>query len=129
MRTFARLLPALGWMVVIFVLSARSRIPRTPGLSVEFSAVIGHLIAYGVLAALIYFATPPGLPRHTRAVVAFGGAVLYGVSDEFHQSFVPGRDASLFDIGVNVAGALAAVALILTLAPCQRGASPRGNRA
>jgi VanZ family protein len=33
-------------------------------------------------------------------------ASLYGVFDEWHQSFVPGRYASLTDVALDVAGAV-----------------------
>jgi VanZ family protein len=32
------------------------------------------------------------------------GLVLFAVSDEFHQSFVPGRTASLMDVGLDLIG-------------------------
>jgi VanZ family protein len=48
-------------------------------------------------------------------VSAVVGAALYGVTDEFHQSFVPGRDASVFDLIVNTIGATVAVVLWIRL--------------
>jgi VanZ family protein len=40
-----------------------------------------------------------------RMVSAFAIASLYGVFDEWHQCFVPGRYASLTDVTLDVAGA------------------------
>ena len=34
------------------------------------------------------------------------GLVLFAVSDEIHQSFIPGRTASYMDIGLNMVGIL-----------------------
>jgi VanZ family protein len=36
-------------------------------------------------------------------------AVLYAVTDEFHQGFVAGRHESALDVGIDAAGALLAV--------------------
>jgi VanZ family protein len=33
-------------------------------------------------------------------------ALLYGLSDEWHQSFVPGRSASIYDVAADLIGAL-----------------------
>ena len=46
----------------------------------------------------------------TYAMV-FGAATLYAISDELHQSFVPGRSASIADVGLDVIG-IATVVLL-----------------
>lgn len=111
MTFLRRWLPAVLWMGLIFFLSSRETLPRPAGLSPSFEAVAGHFGAYAVLALLL-FAGLGGRGRRPdrRAVIAFAIAVLYGVSDELHQSFVPGRDPSTLDVGVDALGA--AVALL-----------------
>lgn len=64
-----------------------------------------HAGNFGVLAALLYLATG-------RAWLAVLLASLYGVSDELHQAFVPGRSADPADWLADTAGALAAVLLV-----------------
>lgn len=111
-----RLIPAIAWMGIIFAMSSQSTIPQTPSLPADLIAIAGHLVAFGVLAALLYLGLASWLPgTGLRAAVAFVMTVLYGVSDEFHQSFVPGRDASLFDVVVDGIGAAVALAIILVL--------------
>ena len=63
---------------------------------------IAHATEYAVLGALLVRAT--GRPR-TAAVLG----VLYAVSDEVHQGFVPGRHASPLDVGIDVVGVLLGV--------------------
>ena len=45
-------------------------------------------------------------------LLAFAISVLYGVSDEYHQSFVPGRDPSLLDWLVDALGAATALGIV-----------------
>jgi VanZ family protein len=92
-------------MAVIFYLSSIPDIPITEPL-----AISGHSLGYGALAVLVVRALGGGLPRRVGVRVAATAlivTVLYAVSDEFHQSFVPGRDASAYDVLTDATGALA----------------------
>jgi VanZ family protein len=101
----------IAWMGVIFYLSSRSTLPRPEGVSANLEAIAGHFIAYGVLALLVSFAlAESGISPIRRSVYAVLFAVTYGLSDEFHQSFVPGRDPALFDIAMDAIGAITALA-------------------
>ena len=64
-----------------------------------------HAGNFGVLAALLHLATG-------RAWLAVLLASIYGVSDEVHQAFVPGRSADAADWLADTAGALVAVLLL-----------------
>lgn len=104
-------LPALaGWAVVIFVLSS---IPNPPGAQgSEWRSVVGHLVEYAILAFLlakVLEAWRPGASWVLIGVTAWLLAVTYGITDEFHQSFVPRRHASVFDVFVDAVGALAGI--------------------
>ena len=106
----------LAWMGVLYWISS---IPGTP--SPEDPAVYVvfhwtppelqnalHVPAYAVLGAawrraLDAWLRAPG----ARAYGAFAVTSAYGLLDEWHQSFVPGRYASLTDVALDVAGALA----------------------
>ena len=63
-----------------------------------------HLGEYGVLAALLFL---PGL----RPLPVLGLTAVYAALDEFHQSFVPGRDASPWDWAADVVGVLLVLGL------------------
>ena len=108
-----RTIPALVWMLAIFVMSSRSQVPQPPGLSIQLVAIAGHFAAYGLLAILVAFAVPQCVRQFaSRAAVAFIVTVLYGVSDELHQSFVSGRHASVGDVVVDALGALTGIGVL-----------------
>lgn len=72
-----------------------------------------HLTEYGILAALWLNA----LRGETRwswrlAFTAIGIAALVATIDEIHQSFVPSRGPSPFDVMIDIAGAAVAVSAI-----------------
>lgn len=71
-----------------------------------------HIPAYAVLAWAWYWALGAWLRVPlARAIGAWVFASAYGVFDEWHQSFVPGRYASLTDVTLDVAGALLGIGL------------------
>lgn len=87
-------------MAVLFWLSSLSG-SSVPGRY----ASVGHFLLYATLGALVYAAAY----RDGRAAAVIAVAVifssLYGVTDEFHQSFVPGRMPDVVDWGVDTLGA------------------------
>jgi VanZ family protein len=119
-RTFGgvlwRILPALCWAVLIFVMSAQSELPGLRSSLLDLLLKKGsHFAEYFVLAVLLHHALGPRFPWGARAryVVAWSIAVLYAATDEFHQSFVPGRTPSHLDVMIDASGA------ILGLVCCQ----------
>ena len=79
-----------------------------------------HFLAYGTLGALLLFALrSSGVGRVRALLLAVAGASLYGVTDELHQAFVPGRSCELLDLVADVLGSAAgasSLALALQLA-------------
>lgn len=109
------LLLALGWMALLFYLSSQPYLD-VPSLVPDQDKFL-HFGAYGVLGALILGAlrpTPTGYGR-AQALLASAVASLYGVSDEIHQLFVPGRDADVLDWLADTSGALVATLLLAWL--------------
>ena len=104
-KTFGWLLPGIAVMAGIFALSSREEVPSA-GFDVQVVAVAGHLVAYGLLAtALLVAFEQLGWPSRQAAIWAFFGAVAYGLSDEVHQYFVPGRSADPLDLAIDAIGA------------------------
>ena len=72
-----------------------------------------HGLAYALLGSLAWV-TFIHLSLSTRSVFLYAilYASLYGVSDEFHQSFIDGRHADVWDWVADTLGALLAISLI-----------------
>ncbi len=109
----ARWLPAIAVASGIFWFSHQPA-SDLPGTGFD---KIQHAIAYGVLAATLWFgqagrllALQGALKRGVTTVVV---AALYGLSDELHQSFIAGRDPSLMDWVADVVGALLVVGMLV----------------
>jgi VanZ family protein len=82
----------------------------------DLLAIAAHFIEYAVLAVLLWLALRGiGSLARYAAPVAFVLAVLYAISDEWHQSFVPGRYPDALDVLVDALGALVALWLVSKL--------------
>lgn len=111
---FARIIPAAWVMSTIWWLSDRQTLPTPPGLTSEIWSYLGHIGMFGLLGITIWFALGINtrLLDRERTWYAIGITTAYGVLDEFHQSFVPGRDASVLDVLADFVGAALAVLII-----------------
>jgi VanZ family protein len=116
----------IGWAGIIFLLSS---FPNPPGPGgPEWQSYAAHTVEYAVfafLAARLLAAIRPPWPRWRLALAAWTLAVLYGVSDEFHQSFVPNRHASALDVAFDALGAAVGVGLGLAVLRFRGPAGPR----
>lgn len=101
-------LPAVLWAILIFALSSVSKFPEEIEPLFSFSQVV-HLLEYAILAFLLARAFKHSdkekLIRNFR-ILAVAAAILYGLSDEFHQSFVPYRTPDAIDWLIDCVGAL-----------------------
>lgn len=112
-----RWLPVVLWMGLIFFLSSQPHLPRYSHRLIDFVLKKGaHLIEYAALAFLLHRAVGD---EGGRWALLIGG--LYVLSDEFHQSFVPGRNAELSDVAIDIAG------VILGLYVAKMVISPKGH--
>lgn len=97
-RIVPRWFPAMLIMLVIYVFSS---IPSDEMLDFDWADRIvkkgGHMLGYGLLAISYWHALSY---RSGKRWLAWLLAVLYAVTDEFHQSFVPGRNASVWDVAI-----------------------------
>jgi len=99
-----RFAPAIAWAAVIFVLSS---VPNPPGATgSEWQSNLAHMTEYAVLALLLVWAcTATGRRLAGAAVAGWLVCLAYGVSDEYHQSFVANRDSNGLDVAFDALGA------------------------
>lgn len=90
--------PVIIWCILIFWLSSQPHLPGPADQTWDFVIKkLGHITAYAILFGLTF--------RANRSVKqSFIFCVLYALSDEYHQSFVPGRTPMLRDVGIDIIG-------------------------
>jgi VanZ family protein len=100
--------PLLLWLVLVFVLSSfhKTHIPKSKYLSWD---KLAHASEYSVLGYLtaraLFFSGLRWLKiNYLWITISFG--LLYALSDEFHQYFVPGRSSSLWDAAADLVGVI-----------------------
>lgn len=110
---------ALLYMAAIFYVSTLSgheaaRLARPLGLP----DYVLHGIAFAGLAVVWCLALTRGFKVDERKArwLSLGISALYGLTDEYHQSFVAGRDASATDFVADVVGAGTALAIMALFA-------------
>jgi len=102
-------LPVLAYVSAIYALSSQPNLPVPLGFA--YGDKVAHLCEYLVLGLLLVRALRATL-RVSRplfaAMMAIGLVVAVGASDEFLQSFIPGRTSDIFDLlADSLGGAIA----------------------
>jgi VanZ family protein len=117
-------------MALVFWLSAQPSLPRVTDRLGDLPSIAGHVVEYAVLALLlqrVLIGAPSvvnnsGFARASRW--AFVIAVAYGVTDEVHQRWVPGRHMDPFDLFTDAAAAVAALLIVGEVRRRQSAALP-----
>lgn len=97
--------PVVGYAVAIHLVSSLSELPPSPG---PFIDKHWHALEYGGFTAVWARALAGGRLFKLTPMVALVSALsasCYGAIDEWHQSFVPGRDSSVWDLAADAIGA------------------------
>jgi VanZ family protein len=105
--------PALVYMGLIYYLSSLSHPPSALVIAPDY---VLHGVEYFVLYVLVFLAMHEGLHRYPGRGsfwVPAVFAVLYGMLDEYHQKFVPNRDASIRDLLADMVGVGVGVPFVL----------------
>jgi len=99
-------LPVLLYAGLIFWGSSLQRIPvYLPGI--DFSDLVLHFIEYFILGVLLwrsFMALPLILSHRWIIIIALLAGFIYAASDEVHQFYVPGRQASMADWAADAFG-------------------------
>ncbi|MBN1894060.1 VanZ family protein [bacterium] len=98
--------PVVIWAVLILSVSSLPKL-KAPSLGFPFSDKIFHGSEYMILAvlALRSFVILRGWNRKTLLLV-LALCSAFGILDEVHQSFVPGRDCNVGDMAADAAGSV-----------------------
>ncbi|MDR2101889.1 MAG: VanZ family protein, partial [Treponema sp.] len=104
-------IPAVLIITAIWLFSSQSILPKPRGI-LGFDK-FQHLTAYFILAGALglWFSPEQWKFRARKTLLAvFLCTALYGIIDEAHQYFVPGRDCNVWDWLADAAGAAAGAA-------------------
>ena len=106
--------PVIGWASAIFYFSHQPTLPGPEDYWVNFVIKkILHIVEFGVLGWLVYRADIASRRDSCASLgVAFWASVLYAATDEVHQVFEPGREATLRDFLIDGVGIFLALVVI-----------------
>lgn len=128
-----RWLLVIAWMVAIFIFSSQpgDDSEKTSEFVIYIFNLLGidlygffgtlaqfivrkcaHFTAYFILYMLIYNALRNNFSFKKNLWLALSMAFLYACSDEFHQSFVPGRGPAFRDVMIDTSGSMLGLAII-----------------
>ena len=113
--------PVIVWAAFIFYLSS---IPNLK-TNLEYDFIlrkIAHAVEYFILTFLLYRAFKGSFNMNVFCLFIYPAnlSLFYAVSDEFHQSFVPSRSASIRDILIDAIGILGFYIIIKIFAVNQK---------
>lgn len=102
-------LPPFIWMGLIYFMSSQKSVSITSNPVAEFVTFKTlHMIEYAFLFFLFYraFHSLKNVWEHSYALYSFLIAILYSVTDEFHQLSIPTRQGRIRDILFDIVGIL-----------------------
>ena len=109
--------PAVLWAAIIFIASSMPA-SKLPKIAFLVSDKIVHGAVFFVFGLLVYRALEPKIRVDTidwrRLLLSISAVVIYGIIDEYHQSFVPGRTVDVLDASADsVGGVLSGIVIYL----------------
>jgi VanZ family protein len=108
-RALARSIAPLALMGLIFYLSAQPAAAHHPWWEIVVRK-LGHVTGYALLTALWAWALRGVVRRPVLVAVLI--SLAYACTDEYHQTFVRGRNGTPIDVGVDAIGMAIAACLI-----------------
>jgi len=101
-----------GYCCLIFFMSHQSTLPVAMMFPHQDKLI--HASAYALMGGLAWLSFRHfNFPVKITACIALLFASVYGVTDEYHQSFIAGRDADMWDWVAGTTGALLMIAIIV----------------
>jgi len=116
-------LPVVVWATIIFLFSSY---PTSKTSHIYWQDFIvkkaAHIVEYAIFTTLLYRAfINSGMRKKEAMVSSFIIAALYGISDEFHQMFTPGREPRARDVFFDATGSLIAIYVIKNILDKSKG--------
>ena len=107
--------PVIIYMGFIYYLSSLPNpieqiIPEQALIYFDFERFIYHIVEYGILSLLFYRALKITVKNPQTLAILI--TILYAITDEIHQFYVPGRFSNVFDIAIDSFGAVAMQSII-----------------
>ena len=110
MLTFFEKHNKLSWAITIFgavaIFYISSLTFQSVGYTSNLKSILYHFFAFFFFSAFLGISIIKGKKKYPLFLVVFLISVMYGITDEIHQFFVPGRYTSLFDVGIDSLGTL-----------------------
>lgn len=106
---------AIVWCGVIFYLSSIPHLKTELGLWDFVLRKFAHALVFGILFLFVHSAIDItyNISQKRKYIYAVIFCILYAISDEYHQSFVPGRNASAIDVLIDSLGVFASAGIKL----------------
>ncbi len=101
--------PVFFWCLIIFTFSSIPTLPKVGFIWWDFVLKkSAHMIEFGILFFLVWRALSNSFGQKIPKVGFFWATlifcILYAISDEYHQGFIPGRSSRVFDVGFDTLG-------------------------
>lgn len=112
--------PVIIWAGVIFLFSTLVVVKSPEFNLLDFIIKkSAHFVEYGILALLFYRAlvNTADFSKKKAGILALLFVVFYGISDEYHQSFTPGREPTVRDVAIDSFGGVTAIVLLWKYLP------------
>ena len=103
-----RWLPPVALMAFIFFLSAQPDFSTGEGPLHVIARKLGHAAVFALLCFLWWRALRPSVRADRAPILALVATLAYAITDEYHQTFVPGRQGAVSDVAIDLAGAVIA---------------------
>lgn len=97
--------PVVFICILIFWLSNQSKLPDVP-VRIPHLDKVEHFLTYSLLGFFVRRAFTHRTPHWNSIFSAIVFCLLFGISDEFHQVFVPNRQADIFDLFADILGGI-----------------------
>lgn len=118
-KLFKYYLPPLVWAGIIFLFSS---LPTAKTSDIYWQDFIvkklAHVIEYGMFSLFLYRSfVNSGVSPKNAGLYSILISLVYGATDEIHQSFTPGREPRVRDVVFDTIGAILAIHFIWNLLP------------